>query len=140
MPTRKALIKTKVQIKLEKININLPGSILSILKLSTDEKVLLSYILSLTNHNPTFFATNEFIGILCNCCKSKASNLINKIENLGYIKFESFDGRYRIYAPTEKLKNLNVAVEYKKYSNSNSTTPPAKKQKHILKEITKSKN
>lgn len=59
------------------------------------DKIILVEIDSLDNGDTHCCAGNEYLAKFCQCSESKISRAISKLNDLGYIKVYSFDGRMR---------------------------------------------
>lgn len=65
-------------------------------RLSPLDKIILAEIDSLCSEEQGCYASNEYIAEFCQCSKTKVSNAISKLIQLGYLYVESFDGRQRV--------------------------------------------
>lgn len=109
------------------------------------EKVMLVEISSLDNEEHCT-AGNKYFAEFCNCSESAVSKAINKLQELGFIKIESFDGRHRkvslvkftkqpskIYeAASENLLTNNINTNIS--NNTNNTKTFLSKDKNVKKD------
>ncbi len=124
--------KNSLPSKLEETFVIIPSTIIRNTNISADLKLLLSFILGITRHNPKYFASIEFVSNLCGCSRTKATLLMKKLVKEGYIQLEYFDGRKMYYLPTSKLKMLDADISKLKNSQPKYVRQPIENKSHIL--------
>lgn len=88
----------------------IPASVWLDDRLSALDKVILAEIDSLDGEKGCW-ASNDYISEFCQCSSSKVSRAISKLTELGYVRVESFNGRFRVLR-SSLLKNARQSRQF----------------------------
>lgn len=93
-------------------------------RLNALEKVILAEIDSLDNGERGCWASNKHIAEFCQCSERKVSDAISKLQEIGYLYIQSFDGRTREIK--SRLTNCEAAPKKTQSSPEEKAKQPRK--------------
>lgn len=106
-------------------------------RLSMLDKGILAEIDSLDNGADGCFASNEHLAEFCQCSERKASDSVNKLVLLGYVRVASFDGRKRFLrsciekSAMQGSKNCEADSQFLLHSNTSNKPSIKPLNKHM---------
>lgn len=102
-------------------------------ELTMTEKVILTEIASLDNENHCS-AGNEYFAEFCNCGVATVTRSIKHLEEMGYIKIISFDGRRRLIKMMNQPNQNDEAESSKRLTNNIDNNTTSKKDTILSKD------